>query len=61
MTTAPSVPSAANAAQHRLDDWLAHCERLHPKEIDMTLARVNALRDRLGLRFQAPVVMVAGT
>ncbi len=55
MTTAPSD------AQQRLDDWLAHCERLHPKEIDMTLARVNTLRDRLGLRFQAPVVMVAGT
>ena len=44
-----------------LDDWLAHCERLHPKEIDMTLARVNTLRDRLGLKFEAPVVMVAGT
>lgn len=58
MTTAPS---AVNDSQQRLDDWLAHCERLHPKEIDMTLARVNALRDRLGLRFQAPVVMVAGT
>jgi len=59
MTTAQSA--AASASQQRLDDWLAHCERLHPKEIDMTLARVNTLRDRLGLRFQAPVVMVAGT
>lgn len=44
-----------------LDDWLAHCERLHPKTIDMTLARVAALRDKLGLKFDAPVVMVAGT
>ena len=44
-----------------LDGWLAHCERLHPKTIDMTLARVLALRDKLGLRFEAPVVMVAGT
>ncbi|HEY4081533.1 MAG TPA: bifunctional tetrahydrofolate synthase/dihydrofolate synthase [Burkholderiaceae bacterium] len=44
-----------------LDDWLAHCERLHPKEIDMTLARVQQMRDRLGLKFEAPVVMVAGT
>ena len=41
--------------------WLAHCERLHPKSIDMTLARVSALRDRLGLAFRAPVVTVAGT
>jgi dihydrofolate synthase/folylpolyglutamate synthase len=31
-----------------LDDWLAHCERLHPKTIDMTLERVAAVRDRLG-------------
>ncbi|HEX2011527.1 MAG TPA: bifunctional tetrahydrofolate synthase/dihydrofolate synthase [Roseateles sp.] len=44
-----------------LDDWLAHCERLHPKEIDMTLARVQRLRETMGLRFEAPVVMVAGT
>jgi dihydrofolate synthase/folylpolyglutamate synthase len=44
-----------------LDDWLAHCERLHPKTIDMTLDRVAAVRDRLGLRFEAPVISVAGT
>ena len=44
-----------------LDDWLAHCERLHPKTIDMTLDRVIALRDKLGLKFEPPVIMVAGT
>ena len=44
-----------------LDDWLAHCERLHPKTIDLTLERVATLRDRLGLRFDAPVISVAGT
>ena len=44
-----------------LDDWLAHCERLHPKTIDMTLDRVNLVRDRLGLRFSVPVISVAGT
>jgi dihydrofolate synthase/folylpolyglutamate synthase len=44
-----------------LDDWLAHCERLHPKTIDMTLERVAAVRDRLGLKFEAPVISVAGT
>jgi len=44
-----------------LDEWLAHCERLHPKTIDMTLDRVRAVRDRLGLKFEAPVVSVAGT
>jgi dihydrofolate synthase / folylpolyglutamate synthase len=44
-----------------LADWLAHCERLHPKTIDMTLERTTAVRDRLGLRFDATVITVAGT
>ncbi len=44
-----------------LDDWLAHCERLHPSTIDLTLDRVVAMRDRLSLHFVAPVVTVAGT
>ena len=44
-----------------LSDWLAHCERLHPKTIEMGLERVGAVRDRLGLRFSVPVITVAGT
>jgi dihydrofolate synthase/folylpolyglutamate synthase len=44
-----------------LNDWLAHCERLHPKSIDMTLQRVASVRERLGLRFDMPVIAVAGT
>lgn len=44
-----------------LDDWLAHCERLHPKTIDMTLDRVQAVKERLGLAFRVPVITVAGT
>ena len=48
-------------APRTLAQWLAHCERLHPKAIDMTLDRVAAVRDRLGLRFDVPVVTVAGT
>lgn len=44
-----------------LADWLAHCERLHPKTIDMTLERTVTVRDRLGLRFDVPVITVAGT
>lgn len=44
-----------------LDDWLAHCERLHPKSMDFTLERVQAVRERLGLRFDCPLISVAGT
>ena len=44
-----------------LDGWLAHCEQLHPKTIDMTLDRVAAVCARLGLHYSVPVVSVAGT
>ena len=44
-----------------LDDWLAHCERLHPVTIDMGLARVQTVADRLALKFDVPVITVAGT
>ena len=44
-----------------LQDWLAHCERLHPKTIDMGLDRVRTVAQRMGLRFSCPVVTVAGT
>ncbi len=48
-------------APRTLDDWLAHCERLHPKSMDFTLDRVRVVRDRLQLRFECPVITVGGT
>ncbi len=44
-----------------LQDWLAHCERLHPKQIELGLERVQAVAQRMGLRFDCPVITVAGT
>ena len=44
-----------------LADWLAHCEHLHSKPVDMTLERVKLVSQRLGLKFVSPVVSVAGT
>jgi len=44
-----------------LQDWLDHCERLHPKNIDMGLDRVSAVAERMGIRFTCPVITVAGT
>src|SRR5512138_3462143 len=51
-----------------LDDWLAHCERLNPKSmeftrerVEFTLDRVRAVRERLDMRFDCPVISVAGT
>ena len=44
-----------------LAEWLDHCERLHPKNIDMGLERVRQVAHGMGLRFQCPVITVAGT
>ena len=48
-----------------LADWLAYCERLHPKNIDMGLERVRAVAQRLndgrGLQPACPVIIVGGT
>ena len=44
-----------------LEGWLAHCERLHPKNIDMGLDRVREVARRMALRFECPVITVAGT
>jgi dihydrofolate synthase/folylpolyglutamate synthase len=43
-----------------LTEWLAHCERLHPQSIAMGLERVRKSR-RMELRFDCPVITVAGT
>jgi dihydrofolate synthase/folylpolyglutamate synthase len=44
-----------------LFDWLAHAERLHSKNIELGLERVRAVADRMALRFDCPVITVAGT
>ena len=44
-----------------LQDWLGHCEHLHPKQIDMGLDRVRTVAARMGLAFDCPVITVAGT
>jgi dihydrofolate synthase/folylpolyglutamate synthase len=44
-----------------LDEWLAHCERLHPQTIALGLDRVKAVAQRMGLAFACPVITVAGT
>ena len=44
-----------------LSDWLAHLETAHPTVIELGLQRVAAVRDRLGIEFQCPVIIVGGT
>jgi dihydrofolate synthase/folylpolyglutamate synthase len=47
-----------------LADWLAHIEQLHPKGvngIELGLDRIRKVAQRLELRFDCPVITVAGT
>ena len=44
-----------------LPQWLAYCEQLHPKNIDMGLERLRTVAERMQLRFDCPVITVAGT
>jgi dihydrofolate synthase / folylpolyglutamate synthase len=44
-----------------LGDWLAHCERMHPVSMDLSLERTVQVKQRLGLAFDVPVITVAGT
>jgi dihydrofolate synthase / folylpolyglutamate synthase len=44
-----------------LQEWLAHCENLHPKVIELGLERVRSVALRMGLGFECPVITVAGT
>lgn len=48
-------------SMNTLAEWLAHCERLHPAGIELGLDRVRAVADRMNLRFDCPVITVAGT
>jgi dihydrofolate synthase/folylpolyglutamate synthase len=45
-----------------LPDWLALLESRHAEtHIDMGLTRVRTVKERMGLAFRCPVIMVAGT
>lgn len=44
-----------------LADWLSRLEGMHPKAIDMGLARVSQVKQRLGIEFSCPVITVGGT
>ncbi|WP_199724752.1 bifunctional tetrahydrofolate synthase/dihydrofolate synthase [Noviherbaspirillum saxi] len=44
-----------------LSGWLSLLETMHPKAIDMGLERVAQVKDRLGIHFDCPVIIVGGT
>lgn len=44
-----------------LSAWLAHCDALLPASHEDSLERVTQVKERLALKFDAPVIIVAGT
>ncbi len=52
--------AVATTRPDSLSAWLAHLEQVHPRGIDMGLARVSAVADRLALRPPAPLCFVVG-
>ena len=44
-----------------LEEWLGFCENLHPQSIDLGLERVSRVAAAMDLRFECPVITVAGT
>ena len=44
-----------------LTEWLEYCEKLHAKPIDLGLERVREVARRMNIRFDCPVITVAGT
>lgn len=44
-----------------LAEWLALLEQRHSKEIDMGLDRVMAVKQKLDIQYNCPVIMVGGT
>lgn len=53
--------SVKRIVANTLAEWLAGIEHLHPKNIEMGLERVRVLKERLGIRFDCPVITVGGT
>jgi dihydrofolate synthase / folylpolyglutamate synthase len=43
------------------DEWLAYCGAMHPVSMDLSLERTADVRQRAGIEFQVPLVVVAGT
>lgn len=44
-----------------LQDWLSLLETRHSKEIDMGLERVAAVKNRLNIQYECPLIVVGGT
>ena len=44
-----------------LNEWLTHLEQAHPTVIELGLQRVGAVKERMGIAFDCPIIIVGGT
>jgi len=56
-----TIDSTSAVSPSKLADWLKLLEQRHAKEIDMGLDRVMQVKQKLGIHYDCPVIMVAGT
>lgn len=61
ITATKSMTHSASTQFTTLNAWLSHLEKAHPTVIELGLQRVGAVRDRLGIQFSCPVMIVGGT
>jgi dihydrofolate synthase/folylpolyglutamate synthase len=61
MSLSPEPSAQASGLPTTLPGWLAHCAAMHPKSMDLSLERTVEVSRRLGIRFEVPVITVAGT
>ena len=50
-----------NSKLRTLHDWLNYIERIHPKNIQMGLDRVNQVKSNLNFSISFPIITVSGT
>jgi len=50
-----------NSKLRTLHDWLNYIERIHPKNIEMGLDRVNQVKSNLNFPISFPIITVSGT
>lgn len=55
------TPVTSMPLPENLNDWLNLLETRHVRHVDLGLERVGEVRSRLGIRFDCPVITVAGT
>ena len=50
-----------NSKLRTLHDWLNYIERIHPKNIEMSLNRVNQVKSNLNFSISFPIITISGT